>query len=361
MLRFFFFLLSLHTADFRLHADASKPGPLASVTLDFRDIKDGARPAKNEDASFLGRLFKARHDEESKTAGRAVPIKVHLPEGEGHFPVIVISHGAGGGVDTHAGQARHLASHGYAVLCVEHIGSNLARLTKGFQFRKNLAEMTHDSEEVLARPKDISFALDMAVRWNQAHPKLRGRLDLSRVGILGHSFGAYTAMMTCGMRPALDKLTPRIEPGKGLGPDLSDARIKCGVALSPQGDHDGRFIRDSFRSLKVPLMGVSGTLDDQQDGSPAQNRRDSFALWPKGDHAFVWISDARHVDFTDSSGTDAKELPSPSRNAVQPVTKAATLLFLDQHLKPDNQAKLTSEVLKTNRNGEVTNIEVLLK
>ena len=114
-------------------------------------------------------------------------------------------------------------------------------------------------------------------------------------------------------------------------------------------------------SLKVPLMGVSGTLDDQQDGSPAQNRRDSFALWPKGDHAFVWISDARHVDFTDSSGTDAKELPSPSRNAVQPVTKAATLLFLDQHLKPDNQAKLTSEVLKTNRNGEVTNIEVLLK
>lgn len=160
-----------------------------------------------------------------------MPVKVHVPEGAGPFPVSIVSHGAGGDWDTHYAQAQHLASHGYAVLCLEHVGSNRQRITQGFPMMQNLEAMIHDSEEVLARPRDVSFVIDRAAEWNRTHDKRRGKPDLPHVGVMGHSFGAFTTMVVCGMRPALNWLTPRVEPGKGIDPDLSDARVKCGVAL----------------------------------------------------------------------------------------------------------------------------------
>jgi len=361
MLRFVFSLLCLGLIEQAWAADSSQPGPLSSSTLEFRNLVDVSRSTQKETESGRPRLLKIRREGEAKAAGRPVPIKVHLPEGSGPFPVVVVSHGAGGDWDTHFAQAKHLASHGYAVLCLEHVGSNRERMTSGLRLMKNLDAMIHDADEVLARPKDVSFALDRANEWNRDHPKMKNRLDLGRVGMMGHSFGAYTTMVVCGMRPALDWLTPRIEPGKGLGPDQTDARVRCGVALSPQGVGEPFFIQESFASLKAPLLGVSGTLDKQQNGLTAQNRLDGFALWPSGAHAFIWITDAKHLDFTDSSGTERKAQASSSRDDVQPVAKAATLLFLDQHLKPENKAKLSSEALNPYRKGAVTDIKVYLK
>ena len=361
MLRLIFSVLCLGLIEQAWAADPSQPGPLTSSTIEFRNLVDVSRTTQKETESGRPRLLKIRREGEAKAAGRPVPIKVHLPEGPGPFPVVVVSHGAGGDWDTHFAQAKHLASHGYAVLCLEHVGSNRERMTSGLRLMKNLDAMIHDADEVLARPKDVSFALDRANEWNRDHPKMKSRLDLGRVGMMGHSFGAYTTMVVCGMRPALDWLTPRIEPGKGLGPDQTDVRVRCGVALSPQGVGEPFFIQESFASLKAPLLGVSGTLDKQQNGLTAQNRLDGFALWPSGAHAFVWITDAKHLDFTDSSGTERKAQASSSRDDVQPVAKAATLLFLDQHLKPENKAKLSSEALNPYRKGAVTDIKVYLK
>ncbi|MFN5805093.1 MAG: alpha/beta hydrolase family protein [Opitutia bacterium] len=361
MLRFIFILLCLGTASFRLSADPSQPGPFPTSIIEFADLTDTSRTVKQETEKERPRLFKARRADEAKPAGRPVPIKVHLPQGDGPFPVVVVSHGAGGDWDTHYVQAKHLASHGYVTLCLEHVGSNRERMTKGLQMMKNLEAMIHDAEEVLARPKDVSFALDRAGDWNRDHPKMRGKLDLSRVGMMGHSFGAYTTMVVCGMRPALDWLTPRVEPGKGLGPEQADPRVKCGVALSPQGIGEPFFIRESFGSLKVPLLGVSGTLDKQQNGLTAKNRREAFTLWGGKGHGFVWITDAAHLDFTDSTGSSGKALPSKSRDDVQPATKAATLLFLDQHLKPGSKTKLSEEALTPYRRGAVKKVEVTFK
>ena len=228
---------------------------------------------------------------------------------------------------------------------------------------KNLDAMIRDADEVLARPKDVSFAIDRASEWNATHEKLKGRLDLARVGAMGHSFGAFTTMVVCGMRPALDWLEPPVAPGKGLGPDLRDARIKCGVALSPQGVGEPFFITESFGSLRVPLLGISGTKDSQQAGQPPENRKDAFALWPKGEHRFVWLENARHLDFTDSSGSGSRALPSASRKDTQPVARAATLAFFDMQLKSDPEAakRLTVESLTPLLRGQITGVDVLAK
>jgi hypothetical protein len=111
--------------------DLSARGPFVVDTLEFRDLTDAAR-------------------------GRKVPIKVHLPTRGGPFPVVIVSHGGGGHWDANFAQAQHLASYGYVVLAVEHVGSNTEVMKRSLRFVSNLEAMTRDANEVLGRPKDIS-------------------------------------------------------------------------------------------------------------------------------------------------------------------------------------------------------------
>jgi len=279
--------------------------------------------------------------------------------------VVLMSHGAGGSWDGHFAIAQYLATQGYAVLCIEHTGSNTARLTSSLRILKNLQDMIHDSTEVLTRPKDVSFALDQAAEWNRSHPKLKGHLDLKHVGVLGHSFGAYTVLALAGARPALDWLEPKVAPGKGLGPDLSDKRILCGVALSPQSPGDPFFLPQSFSTIKVPVLGISGTHDEQSNKNPPIQRREAFKLWPDmgGRSGFVWITDASHMDFSDSTGSDLKRRDSTSRQDVQRVVREASRLFFDQCLKGKEEAggTVTEAKLKSQLGGSVTRVDVLSK
>lgn len=318
--------------------DPQADGPLSTRTIEFPDLADAAR------------------------GGRRVPIKVHLPSWTGPFPVVVLSHGAGGNWDANFAQARHLASHGYVVLALEHVASNTERMRQGMRFAANLKSMTRDANEVLGRPRDVGFALDQAARWNQGHAELTGMLDLSRVAAMGHSFGAYTALAICGARPALDWLVPRVEPGQGLGPDLRDTRVKACVALSPQGPGEPFFRDDSFATIDRPVLGISGSRDEQQ-GAPPENRRRYFALVPPGHKVFVWIANADHMAFSDSAGSRRISLPSRSRAEVQPIARAATLLFLEAQLRGDAEAdaRLSQRALQPLARGAVTHVEVLRK
>jgi len=319
--------------------------------LQFPDLVDSSRQAPVIPERV--RIFKRRQKAEPLSGARRVPIQVLAPESGGPYPVLIFSHGAGGSWDGHFALAKFLATQGYVSLCLEHTGSNTARLTSTLRIRKNLQDMIHDSNEVLTRPKDVAFAIDQASQWNGSHPKLKGRMDLSRVAVLGHSFGAYTVLAIAGARPALDWLEPKVEPGSGLGPDLSDRRVKCGVALSPQPPGEPFFIRESFGSLGIPVLGISGTQDTLSNGNPPTERREAFKLWPEraGRNFFIWITDASHLDFSDRtrSGED-----------VQRVVRAAALTFLDRCLK-DKEGDLSEQALSTTLGGSVKKVEVLKK
>ena len=308
------------------------------TTIEFPDLKDEQR------------------------GGRRVPMKLHVPQQKGKSPVVVFSHGGGGNWDANFAQANHLASHGYAVLCLEHVGSNTERMKEGLRFMDNVKAMTRSSSEVLGRPKDVSFALDTAEEWNRTHPMLKGRLDLDRVGVMGHSFGAYTTLVVCGARPALDWLTPPVPPGKGLGPDLSDPRVLAGVVLSPQGPGEPFFLETSYASVKKPLLGITGSRDKQQ-GAPPEHRRRFFELLPPGGKIFIWLANADHLGFSDSNGSGRRPLPSKSRTDAQPLVRAATLFFFNATLRGDKDAEkdLSYESLSFLLRGVVHELEIQKK
>ena len=83
--------------------DYSKNGQYSVNVLEFKNNSDASR-------------------------NRNIPIKVHYPLENGVYPLIIISHGAGGDWDTHFALAHHLATHGFIVFCLEHIGSNTKML-----------------------------------------------------------------------------------------------------------------------------------------------------------------------------------------------------------------------------------------
>ena len=295
---------------------------------------------------------------------RNVPIRVHYPTDKGKFPLIIISHGAGGDWDTHFALAHHLASHGYIVFCLEHIGSNTKTLKQTIRIFKNLNEMIHDGKEVLGRPKDVSFAINQAMIWNQSNEILKTKIDIQNIGVLGHSFGAYTSMVIAGMKPALDWLEPRSNYGNGLGQEMKDNRVKACVALSPQGIGEPFFLKESFYSLSTPLLGISGTEDKQQGGLPPINRYNAFEFWSEtGNNIFVWLSNAHHLDFTSSEGGETQGVKSKNRKEVQKVVNATTLLFYNQYLKNDTSAKtlMNTNGIKPYLSGEVNDVEVRIK
>jgi predicted dienelactone hydrolase len=345
-------------------ADLSQKGPLRVKVFDFTGLMDHSGTVSPKPRRL--RLFRRNEPESAPASGRQIPIKVHLPASGGPYPVIIVSHGAGGNRDTHFAQADHLASHGYAVLCVEHIGSNTDRMKSTLRILHNLKTMIHDSTEVLGRPKDVRFAIDQATEWNRNHPEFRGRLDTARIGVMGHSFGAYTVLAVAGMRPALNWLEPKVSPGSGLAPSLRDERVSCGVAMSPQGPGDPFFLPESYHTQGIPVLGISGTKDRQQNGEPAIARYESFKLWPemKGRNGFLWLTNASHLDFTDSSGAEQEQgLSSSNRPDVQPVIRTAMLAFFNECLKtaPGADSRLTPWQLKQHLRGSINGLELLRK
>jgi len=109
----------------------------------------------------------------------------------GNYPLIIFSHSSGAGRLSATFLCTHLSSHGYLVAALDHseiVATELAR--KGGETDE---QKTARWEALIAnRVPDIRFLLDHLINgaaWDsEANP------DPARIGIVGHSFGGWTAL-----------------------------------------------------------------------------------------------------------------------------------------------------------------------
>ncbi|NJL48043.1 MAG: alpha/beta fold hydrolase, partial [Leptolyngbyaceae cyanobacterium SM2_5_2] len=152
---------------------------------------------------------------EDTTRNRTVPAVVYVPQNlsaiQGTIPVVVISHGLGDSPASFVDIASHVASHGFAVALPEHIGSNFSQKQAMFSW---LSDEPFKAREFLDRPLDVSYLLDELERLNGT--TFEGKLDVSRVAAVGHSFGGYTALALAGATVDFERLAQRCDPQANL-------------------------------------------------------------------------------------------------------------------------------------------------
>lgn len=184
------------------------------------------------------------------------------PPADGPFPLLVFSHGNAGTRRQSTFLTTHLASWGFVVAAPDHTGNTYDdMLLLGGEARRDAIRAARTN-----RPRDVSLVIDAIVAGDPRWPAVDGE----QIGVLGHSFGGYTALKmprrdarvraVCGLAPAAEAFLGR----KAFEPDeLPFARPVPALIVAAVDDSlvdlDGS-VRPLFARLAPPC--TLHTVDD---------------------------------------------------------------------------------------------------
>jgi predicted dienelactone hydrolase len=262
---------------------------------------------------------------------RDLPIRVYLPAAKSASPIVLFSHGLGGNRQGSVYLGNHWAARGYVAVFLQHPGSDDGVWKKQpLVGRERSLRDAASGANFMLRVKDVPAVLDQLARWQDAkdHP-LYGRLDLKRVGMSGHSFGAVTTQAVSGQTVA------------GGGQLFTDHRIKAAIAFSPSEPAKGTPAQ-AFGKVTMPWLLMTGTKDVARIGggtigaSTVEKRLSVFPALPAGSKYELVLDGAEHSAFTD------RALPGESGSRNQNHHRAILALstaFWDAYLKGDAAAR----------------------
>lgn len=266
---------------------------------------------------------------------REIPLRVFLPAGKEPAPVVLFSHGLGGSREGSPFLGKHWAARGYVAVFLQHPGSDEA-VWKGQPVLRRMAALREaaSTANFSHRVQDVPAVLDELTAWNDkvGHP-LHKRLDLKRVGMSGHSFGAQTTQAVSGQAFEL------------VGTRQTDPRIKAAVIMSPGVPQRGSPER-AFGNVKQPWLLMTGTLDDSPIGSQSpESRRKVYPVLPAGDKFELVLNKAEHSVFTERALPGERQQRNPNHHKA---ILALSTAFWDTYLKEDAAAKawLTSDQVR---------------
>ena len=303
----------------------------AADPIDFSQLPDLTQPGGVSWQTQVLELYDPGRD-------RTLPVDLYLPDGDTPTPLVVISHGFGGSRTNFVDVAQHLVSYGIAVAAVEHPGSNLRQL-------ENLlggnASASMAPNEFVDRPQDISYLLDYIEAHNQG--RWSNRFDLDKIGVMGHSFGGYTALALAGAQLNIEQLETRCAeeltdsinvsiPLQCLAlqsqfeQSLQDDRIKAVFVFNPITSLV--FGHAGLSQLRTPVLMISGTADPIAPALVEQIQPLTWltpagkylALLQGGSHNYAQVADLPN------------QLSGPDPGLARQYLKALGLAFMQTHV-----------------------------
>ncbi|HSG43686.1 MAG TPA: hypothetical protein VLA72_11075 [Anaerolineales bacterium] len=203
------------------------------------------------------------------------------------FPVIIYSHGWNGFDAISTSQTTQLASHGYVVIGMQHTYGAIVTVFEDGTSAKNypdaLPDGVPDNEYEIAARKlveqwsgDIKYALDFLSNENknEGSPFYKA-LDLSQIGVYGHSTGGGAAIQFCG----------------------TDTRCKALLGQDPFMRPVSKDVRD--RGVSQPSFFMFSQT--WRDDFSSRNNRLFTPFYAKSNDTFgaVYIIGTEHLDFID--------------------------------------------------------------
>jgi dienelactone hydrolase len=274
-------------------------------------------PLKIADVTIVSKPL-AVHDAKRD---REIPIRIYLPESQKPAPVVLFSHGLGGSRDNNPYLGNHWAKRGYAVVFIQHPGSDES-VWKDVLPRERMAAMKQAASgaSFMERIGDVSSIINALTEWNseKGNP-LSGRLDLKHIGMSGHSFGAVTTQAMAGQSAAGGRVS------------FADSRLTAAVMMSPSPPKTGD-PNDAFAAIKIPCLLMTGTHDSSPIRDVEPTDRLKVFLGIRNAPAWQVVFDnLEHSDFGERGG-------SQEAKRYHKAILALTTAFWDAELKGDKRA-----------------------
>ncbi len=270
---------------------------------------------------------------------RSLPLKLRIPDGADKVPLVIFSHGLGGSREGGAAWGEHWSKNGYFVIHLQHPGSDQSIVKAGDGPPLTQLKRGATAEQLLGRVDDVRFVLDEILR-RQASDVALARIDMKRIAMTGHSFGAGTVMALADTR------------FPGPIKSLAEPRIAAFIAFSPQVQGLKKSWPERYGSMTKPFLTITGTLDGDVIGNGANpdKRAALFDAQPPGDKYRIVFENGDHIVFGGGAVSDSeriaraigyreKSTDPDTATLIQTQTKALTLKFLDAYLRSNADAK----------------------
>lgn len=281
------------------------------------------------------------------------------------YPVVVFAPGYGGSNFMYAAFAEELASRGYIVAGVQHPYFTLfpTRLSDGRvaggMFDAGAAGDWAQSEKLIQGilVKDVRFAIDRLERLNQGAdevggpdgaPSFANRMDFSRLGMMGHSFGGTVAAQTMDA-------DPRIRAGINMDGFLYGKKLHDGLDRPFMYMFTGLTDRFENMGLTEAEWGGKQTFaipSAEEYAAMAREQADRHRLLLQNGGYNVLFPKAEHFDFSDAA-LYSPLLGSGNTRELHDTVNELALAFFEQHLNGRESALLQ----KTNT--EMYSLEVV--
>lgn len=252
--------------------------PLVFGFADYQPLQNSRSAAAIIDTGFI-----------DESRDREIPLLIYLPESQQPRPVILFSHGLGGSRFAAGYLGEHWSSRGYVGVFMQHHGSD-SSILQGVPADQVLAVLDAAGSAVntIARIEDVSAVIDQLEIWNDSSThELSGRMDLNRIGMSGHSYGARTTQAVSG------------EDITWIGPDTRDRRIKAAMPLSPSSPK-GASPEAVFAGAVIPWLVMTGTHDTAIVGNTTvEDRLAVYPALPAGGKYQLVFFEGEHHAFSD--------------------------------------------------------------
>lgn len=262
--------------------------------------------------------------------GGRQPLELRLtaPATGGNLPIVLLSHGFGPSnyipsKDGYALLAQFWAERGFAVIQPTHASSRVGGLPSDaagapFFWRERVEEM--------------KAILDQLSEVERQAPSVAGRMDHSRIGAAGHSFGGHTVGLLLGAQLN--------------GEDFTDPRIVAGILLAAPG-RGGKDMTDEsaarfpffdvdFSTMLTPSLIVCGDQDEPHFTTRGPEWHADAFHDARGAQALLMLHGVGH-GLGGIAGLDAKETETEAPDVLE-ATKRLTLAWLRTALEVDPYA-----------------------
>lgn len=180
---------------------------------------------------------------------RVVPLKLYVPNTDKPVPVVLFSHGLGGSRENNSFVGRYWAEAGYVAVFIQHIGSDETVWRNAApQERAAVMQEAASAKSTQDRHADVPFVIDQLEKWNREEGNpLHGKMNLAKIGMSGHSFGAVTTQGMMGQRLPANR-------------NYHDPRLSAFVLFSPSS-HRATSPEEAFGQIAKPVLCMTGTKD----------------------------------------------------------------------------------------------------